>query len=297
MARPRDPRRDEAKQAWLDNDGEIKLVDLAEQFEVTSSTMRKWKATDKWDDELKGSAPKQSNKSAPIKKQSKTAVKKEPVESELVVSDDNELTDKQRLFVGYYVKYWNATKAYKKAYECDYNTARNNGSRLLAKASIKAEVVRVRDEITGDALLSKRVLIQKWIDIAFADMSDFVEFGKKEVPQFSESTGKPLVDKEGKQLVSTYSYVDLVESTEVDGTLITEVKQGRDGISIKLADKMKALDFLTKHMDLLDDRELTKLKVERERIAIRKESGEEQEVYEDDGFLDALKGTEVNWDE
>ncbi|MGF9979315.1 phage terminase small subunit-related protein [Viridibacillus arvi] len=43
MARPRDPRRDEAKQVWLDNDGEIKLVDLAEQFEFTSSTMRKWR--------------------------------------------------------------------------------------------------------------------------------------------------------------------------------------------------------------------------------------------------------------
>ncbi|MGE7922365.1 terminase small subunit [Viridibacillus arvi] len=93
---------------------------------------------------------------------------------------------------------------------------------------------------------------------------------KKEVPQFSEATGKPLVDNEGNQLVSTYSYVDLVESIEVDGTLITEVKQGRDGISIKLADKMKALDFLTKHMDLLDDRELKQLKVEKARIEVDK---------------------------
>lgn len=42
----------------------------------------------------------------------KTAVKKEHVESELVVSDDNGLTDKQRLFVGYYIKYWIATKAF-----------------------------------------------------------------------------------------------------------------------------------------------------------------------------------------
>jgi phage terminase small subunit len=101
-------------------------------------------------------------------------------------------------------------------------------------------------------------------------MSDFVDFGLKEVPQFSEATGKTLVDKDGKQLISTYSYVDLAESTEVDGTLITEVKQGRDGISIKLADKMKALDFLTKHMDLLDDRELKQLKVEKTRIEIDK---------------------------
>jgi len=280
MARARDPRRDEAKQVWLDNDGEIKLVDLAEQFEVTSSTMRKWKATDKWDDELKGSAPKQSNKSAPIKKQSKTAVKKEPVESELVVSDDNGLTDKQQLFVGYYVKYWNATKAYKKAYECDYNTARNNGSRLLAKASIKAEVVRVRDEITGDALLSKRVLIQKWIDIAFADMTDFVSFGTTQRHERDEE-GNILIGEDGEPSTYPISYVNLEDSLEVDGSLITEVKQGRDGISIKLADKMKALDFLTKHMDLLDDRELTKLKVEKARIEVDKlQNGDDSTTQE-----------------
>ncbi|MEK4092469.1 terminase small subunit [Viridibacillus sp. FSL R5-0477] len=36
----------------------------------------------------------------------------------------------------------------------------------------------------------------------------------------------------------------------------SETKQGRDGISIKLADKIKALDLLTKHMDLLDNRGL-----------------------------------------
>lgn len=58
MARPRDPRRDEAKQVWLKSNGELKLVDLAEQIGVISNTIRKWKATDKWDSELKGSAPK-----------------------------------------------------------------------------------------------------------------------------------------------------------------------------------------------------------------------------------------------
>ncbi|MGE7922364.1 terminase small subunit [Viridibacillus arvi] len=176
MARPRNPKRDESFQLWINSKGELKLKDIAERLELSDSQIRKWKNQDNWDEQLNGNVTK-SKGNVTKQKQPNKVVKKEPVESELVVSDDNGLTDKQRLFVGYYVKYWNATKAYKKAYECDYNTARNNGSRLLAKASIKAEVVRVRDEITGDALLSKRVLLQKWIDIAFADMSDFVEFG------------------------------------------------------------------------------------------------------------------------
>ncbi|UOQ43364.1 phage terminase small subunit [Halobacillus salinarum] len=64
MPRPRDPRRDKAKKQWLKREGNIKLVDLAEQFDVSSSTIRKWKATDQWEKELKGSAPK-PKKSAP----------------------------------------------------------------------------------------------------------------------------------------------------------------------------------------------------------------------------------------
>ncbi|WP_100488567.1 phage terminase small subunit [Sporolactobacillus pectinivorans] len=64
MARPRDPRRDNAKDIWLKNAGKLKLVDLAEQMGITPSTIRKWKAQDKWDNELKGSAPK-SKRSAP----------------------------------------------------------------------------------------------------------------------------------------------------------------------------------------------------------------------------------------
>ena len=43
-------------------------------------------------------------------------------------------------------------------------------------------------------------------------------------------------------LMKEVNTVRFRESAEVDGTLITEVKQGKDGASIKLADRMKALD-------------------------------------------------------
>ena len=43
--------------------------------------------------------------------------------------------------------------------------------------------------------------------------------------------------------------------------------------------------------------ERTNKEIELRNIAIRKENGDDGEEYEDDGFLDALKGTEVNWDE
>lgn len=66
MARQRNPLRDKAKQIWLESNGETPLVDIAIELDKSSSTIRKWKSTDKWDDELKGSAPL-NKRSAPLK--------------------------------------------------------------------------------------------------------------------------------------------------------------------------------------------------------------------------------------
>jgi len=66
MARPRDPRRDEAFRLWKESSGTKKLKDIADELSVSSSTVRKWKATDKWEDEFKRSAPK-PNGSAPFR--------------------------------------------------------------------------------------------------------------------------------------------------------------------------------------------------------------------------------------
>ncbi|QIW21207.1 phage terminase small subunit [Bacillus thuringiensis] len=70
MARKRDPRRDQAKKIWIDNEksgNENKLVDIAKQIGVPANTVRKWKAQEKWEEELKGNAP-HSKGSAPISK-------------------------------------------------------------------------------------------------------------------------------------------------------------------------------------------------------------------------------------
>lgn len=68
----------------------------------------------------------------------------------------------------------------------------------------------------------------------------------------------------------SYSFVDFKESEEVDGTLITEVKKGKDGVSIKLADKMKALEMLTKYYDLLSENDKKRLQEEKIKVDIEK---------------------------
>ncbi|MEC0220326.1 MULTISPECIES: phage terminase small subunit [Paenibacillus] len=73
MARERSPERDKAKQMWLESGGKMKLKDIAAALSVPESRVRKWKAVDRWQDDLngsvedsfKGSAPNGANGSVP----------------------------------------------------------------------------------------------------------------------------------------------------------------------------------------------------------------------------------------
>ncbi|MFF2754329.1 hypothetical protein ACFVR1_11370 [Psychrobacillus sp. NPDC058041] len=74
----------------------------------------------------------------------------------------------------------------------------------------------------------------------------------------------------------------------VDGSINTAVKQGKDGVSIKLAYKMKVLDKLYPFPDKCQ-REVEEEKL---KIAHHKTFGaNESEDYEDDGFNEAFNAT------
>ena len=270
MARERSPNRDKAKEIYLDAKGDIKLSDLAMQLNVPDSRIRKWKSVDKWDEELKGTF-QLTKGSAPIEKDTKKQQKKkkkEPVAKEVeeVIENDG-LTDKQRLFCIYFIKLKNATKAYQRAYGCSYETAMVEGCKSLRKPKIKEELDKLRIERLNSAYLSTEDILQKYIDIAFADITEYVKFGRRQVEM-----------PDGHRIVN---YVDLNESSEVDGTIITEVSQGKDGVKVKLADKMRALDFLAKNMGLLSFDIKEKLYIEREKLAIMK--------AKDKGFGDGIQ--------
>ena len=101
-------------------------------------------------------------------------------------------------------------------------------------------------------------IFQKYMDIAYSDITDYLSFGQEEVTVMG--TFGPVIDKEtNKPLTKIVNTVKFRESTEVDGTIISEVKQGKDGASIKLADRMKALQWLSDHMDMATAEQRAKL--------------------------------------
>jgi phage terminase small subunit len=289
MARQRSPARDEAKKLYLDSKGTIKLVDIAAKLDIKDSQIRKWKSQDNWDDELdgksKGALPKNNSNVTNQK-----VTKKEPIADEVKEAMENEeLTDKQRLFCVIYSKCFNATKAYQKAYECDYITANTNGPRLLVNARIKSKINNIKQNKLNRLALSEDDIFQKYIDIAFADITDYVKFGQEEVPVMGPF-GPIVIKQKGKppkEITKIVNVVKFKESSEVDGTIISEVKQGKDGASIKLQDKLKALQWLGDRMDLLPTATREKLELEKRKMELLEKQADDLDedieyVIEDD---------------
>ncbi|AMM98442.1 terminase [Bacillus pumilus] len=63
MARPRNPKRDQAFQLWKESNGTRLLKDIAEELECSQTLIRKWKNQDSWDEKLNGNVTKPKGKS------------------------------------------------------------------------------------------------------------------------------------------------------------------------------------------------------------------------------------------
>ena len=291
MPKPKNPMVAEAEALFLEG---MKLVDIAEKLQLPEGTVRRWKSTYGWGSERSDKKSERSER----KKARKT--EKEVAEDICEVLGNEELSGKQQLFCIYYIKSFNATKAYQKAYGVGYQTAASIGYRLLENAGVKKEIERLKKNRLNRALLSEEDIFQRYMDIAFADITDYVEFGRAEqqvmgafgpVYEKNEETG------EKTPVTVTVNEVRFKESGDVDGTLIQEVSQGRNGAKIKLADRMKAIDWLANHMDLATAEQ--RARIENLQASTAKIRGEDPDGDEEDsGFIEALKGAAAEaWEE
>ena len=236
------------------------MVDIAKKLKVSDGTVRSWKNRYGWGTCEKSKknernvADKKTKRNVANDQQKKAKKHREAVADDVEeVVQNTELTDKQRLFCLHYIRCFNATKAYQKAYGVDYSTAAAISYRLLEKDGVKQEIQRLKRSRLNREMLNEDDIFQKYMDIAFADITDYVEFGRETVPVISLSGPVEVVDTETGEKIQATKEINVVrfkESDQVDGTIITEIKQGKDGTSIKLADRMRALEWLADHMGL-----------------------------------------------
>lgn len=267
----RSEERDKAFEMYKDSKGEKPIEEIAEELGKSISLIRKWKSKDKWDENITGNI---TTGKKVITKVENPKTKKKLKE----ILDDEELSEKERLFCLYYVKYFNGTQAALKAgYSKD--GAHVQASRLLRRERVSSYIKELKGELVENVFVEAMDVLKEYIKIAFADITNYVTFGQREV-EFESEDGTPVT--------RMMNFVDLQDHEVVDGSIITEVKQGRDGVSIKLADKMKALDKLSQYFDLVPDNfkkqieeERHKMQMEVQKVHVEKMRAEIKELTDD----------------
>lgn len=143
------------------------------------------------------------------------------------------LTAKQKRFADEYLIDLNATRAYKVAYPRvkKDSAARANGSRLLTNANVASYVEKRINERQKRTEITQDMVVRELAKIGFADVTDFVTIEGPFVKV--KSTAEMPADKIGA---------------------IAGIKEGANGIEVKLNDKGKALELLGRHLGMFKDK-------------------------------------------
>lgn len=235
----------------------MKYKDIAEKYGTTINTVKSWKKRYAWS---RGEGAHKEEKVCTQK--SKGAPKKEaPIDDGTKATLQNDdLTPEQQMFCIYYSRTFNAAQSYQKAYGCSYESAIANGSRLLTNDKVRAEIKRLKEIKHQQIVAGADDIVELQMRIAFADIGNYMSFGQKEITD---------PETEETYMVST---VDLKESQNTDTQLIQEVKRGKDGVSVKLADKQKAIDWLSKYF-LVHPDDKYKAEFDKKRAEVSDNSG------------------------
>ena len=186
------------------------------------------------------------------------------------------LNDKQRKWCEVYVNNFNSKLAAKKA-GYSPKSAASIGWKLRQNPDVALYLAWLKLKVSYKAWIRPEDIVDQYARIAFADITDFVEIKNNRLT--------------------------IVDSEMIDGQLVKSVKKGRDGVSIELYDKMQALARLERFFeempkDWRERLEEEKVEIMQEKLTIEKQKlGLVDDEVEDDGFLDALRGTaEEVWD-
>lgn len=251
----------------------MKYKDIAEKYETTINTVKSWKKRYAWN--RKDGAHKtekvctQNKKSAPAPKERIDDGTKETLHNE-------ELTPEYQMFCIYYSKTFNATQSYMKAFNCSYETANAHGYELLLNVVVRTEIERLKEIKRQQIIAGTEDVVELQMRIAFGDIGDYVTFGQESVPVMAMYGPVKVENKttgEKETLMQDINVVRLNESDQVDTQIIQEVKQGKNGVSVKLADKQKAMDWLSKYF-LMHPDDKYKAEFDRKRAEVGENAGE-----------------------
>lgn len=153
------------------------------------------------------------------------------------------LTAKQELFVQEYLVDLNATQA---AIRAGYSekTAYSIGQENLKKPEIQEYIQTLMEERSKRTEITADMVLKEYAKLGFSNISDYL---KVETKMFRGDDGQP----------QEYKAVDIFETDKIDRAkldAVAEIKQTKEGISLKLHDKKGALDSMARHLGMFNDK-------------------------------------------
>jgi len=144
-----------------------------------------------------------------------------------------------------------------------------NYSDLLRNTKVREEILRLKQNRLNREMLDESDVFQWYLDIARADIKDYVEFGNEEIS---------VTDKQGNEHTIKVSNVNIKNDTEVDGILISEISKGKDGVKVKLPDKLKAMEWIADHMNLATEKQRAEIEVLKAKVKDNSHASAEDKV-------------------
>lgn len=143
------------------------------------------------------------------------------------------MTEKQKIFADEYLIDLNATRAYKAAYPAvkKDETATQAGSRMLRNVKVESYISERMKERQERTEVSQDMVVKELAAIAFSKITDYVEIIDGNV-----------VIKNTKGL------------TDEQIRAIAGIKEGKNGVEIKMNDKERALELLGRHLGMWNDK-------------------------------------------
>ena len=148
------------------------------------------------------------------------------------------LTEKQQKFCDEYLLDLNATQA---AIRAGYssNTATEQGARLLTNVKVQNYIQERKKDRIERTEITQDMVLNELANIAFSNIADYVKVVEKEA-----------VIK-GKKI--KYKTVDATLTdnlSEEQKKALSMIKEGKNGLEIKMNDKVRALELLGKHLGM-----------------------------------------------
>jgi terminase small subunit len=153
------------------------------------------------------------------------------------------LTPKQIRFVDEWLIDFNGKQA---AIRAGYSakTAEAAAARLLRNVKVQAEISRRQRDLQKRTEVTQDRVVKELARVAFADASDYVC-----VETLTYENGDGTVSP-----IQVVSPKDTDTLSDDQRAAIASIKQGANGIEVKLCDKIKALELLGRHIGMFNDK-------------------------------------------